>query len=239
MKSHKLCSNLLLIPFICLTIFIALIYPSILSAETTSSRPIVAVVSLSVNDYSKMLSSAGGADSSFLINNSMNRMLQISEEHLSKYWDVKPADSFISDPEYINLSLGRAKQGLFNPQLGDNQMPNFTDDRGEIIKSVLKTDTAKSLCETLNVDYLMVVYSEWAVATGRFVPTNKALAKNCVAMYNKSGKKLFFARKDVMGEKTLGAVGKIALNDETINEWVTAYNKGIEYILESQNKKVK
>lgn len=239
MKNCNLSSNLFLILFICLTIFIPLISPSILGAETTSSRPVTAVVSLSVNDYSKMLSSAAGADSSFLINNSMNKMLQITEEHLGQYWDVKPADSFIGDPAYINLSLGRAKQGLFNPQLGDNQMPNFTDDRGEIIKSVLKKDTAKALCETLNVDYLMVVYSEWTVATGRFVPTNKALAKNCVAMYNKAGKQLFFARRDVMGEKTLGAVGKIALNDETINEWVTAYNKGVEYILESQNKKVK
>lgn len=240
MKNCNLSSNLLLVPFICLTIFIVVVISTSMSiAETTGSRPIVAVVSLSVNDYSKMLSSAAGADSTLLINNNMNKMLQITEEQLAKYWDVKPAGSFIGDQAYIKLSLGRVKQGLFNPQQGNNQMPNFTDERSEIIKAVLKADTAKDLCKALKVDYLAVIYSEWAVATGSFVPTNKAMAKNCVAMYDKDGKQLFFGRKDFMGEKTLGAVGRIALNEETISEWVNAYNKGIEFILNSENKKVK
>jgi hypothetical protein len=238
MRKIKLCSDLRWALFICLAMATVVISPSLSNAETTGNRPVVAVVSMSVNDYSKMLTSASGADAAMLINDNMNKMLKTTEEELAKYWDVKSASSFIGDPAYIKLSIGKVRQGLFSPEAGKNQMPNFTDERSEVIKAVLKADTAKALCETLKVDYLAVIYSEWAVATGKFVPTNKALAKNCMAMYNKEGKQIFFSRKDYNGEKVLGAVGNIALNEETISEWVNAYNKGIEFILNSENKKV-
>jgi len=118
-------------------------------------------------------------------------------------------------------------------------MPSFTADRKQIIKCVLEKATAQQLCQALGVDVVVVVYTEWAVATGRWAPTNKALAKNCVAAYSSSGKKLFFDREDVMGKKTLGAMGSFVLDESTISEWVMSFKEGFDAVLAKNAKKVK
>ena len=58
--------------------------------------------------------------------------------------------------------------------------------------------------ERLGVDAVVLVYSEWGIDSGKFVPTMKALTKNCFAMYSKDGRKLFYARKDMRGAKVIG-----------------------------------
>ena len=196
------------------------------------------MVSLGVNDYSKTLSSGGATNAGTLIRAKISQMLTRTEELLGKYWEVKPASSFVDLEAFRALSLGKVKEGLYAPQPGATELPSFTDDRTAIIKSELKLETAAALCKTLQVDMVVVIYSEWAVATGGFVPTSKALTKNCVAMYDRSGKQLFFARQDVQGKKTLGAFARIALNDETISQWTDAHSEGIEKILSAKQGKV-
>jgi len=191
----------------------------------------VAVVSLTVNDYSRSLSYTGGVDSSRFIDANLNRILDLTEQQLGGHFQVKPAASFVADAAYRGLSIGTVKEGLFAPKFQGIRMPTFTDNRDQIIKAWLSPETARALCSTLQVDYVFVAYSEWAVATGRMVPTQKALAKNCAALYGRDGKQLFFARKDVQGAKTLGAMNRIAVNEETIGEWVAAYDLGLRDIL--------
>lgn len=200
----------------------------------------IAVVALSVNDWSNSLLSAGfNPDTARLIDENMLAMLEATEKTLGQYWTVVKAEEFIGDEAYRKLSIGHVKEGLYAPKIDEQELPSFTEKRKEIIKSVLTKETAQSLCQALKVDVIVVIYSEWAVAQGSFVPTNKALAKNCVAMYSSSGKKLFFAREDIKGKTTLGAMGRIALNEETIGEWVEAYKTGFQQIVEAKKKVVK
>jgi hypothetical protein len=200
----------------------------------------IAVVALSVNDWSNSLLAAGGnPDTARLVDENTLAMLEATEETLGQYWTVVKAEEFIGNEAFRELSIGHVMEGLYAPKIDEQELPSFTENRKEIIKSVLTKETAQSLCQTLKVDVVVVIYSEWAVAQGGFVPTNKALAKNCVAMYSSSGKQLFFARKDIKGKRTLGAMGRIALNEDTIGEWVEAYKTGFQQIVEAKKKVVK
>ena len=102
---------------------------------------------------------------------------------------VKPAASFVADQGYRELSIGQAKSGLFTPKIDGNVLPSFSEKRNDIVKGVLQAETAKQLCQRLGVDAVVLVYSEWGIDSGKFVPTMKALTKNCFAMYSKDGRK--------------------------------------------------
>ena len=76
------------------------------------------------------------------------------------------------------------------------------------------------LAQIAGTDFILIAYSEWAVATGRFVPTSKALAKNVVSIYNAAGKQVFADRADTQGDRTLGAMGSVVVDQNSIGEWV-------------------
>ena len=206
------------------------------SALANPSETRVAVVTLTVNNFGGALRWGEG---DMLIPTTMGEMLEITENALAGYWTVKPATEFVTNDDYRALSIGQVKSGLFGPTVNDQEMPSFTEKRNEVVKGVLEKSTAQKLASLLEVDAVVLVYSEWAVATGKFVPTSKPLAKNCLSMYDKSGKQLFYARQDVHGKKTLGAMGHIALDDETIHHWSEAYSKGLDAILAKYSNKLK
>ena len=54
----------------------------------------------------------------------------------------------------------------------------------------------QALATATGADLLVVIYSEWAVATGKFIPTAKALTKNVVSIYSAAGAQVFHARRD-------------------------------------------
>jgi hypothetical protein len=174
-----------------------------------------------------------------LIPTAMGEMLDITENALAGYWTVKPATEFVTNDDYRALSIGQVKSGLFSPTVNEQAMPSFTEKRSEVVKGLLEKSTAQKLCSLLEVDAVVLVYSEWAVATGKFVPTSKPLAKNCFSMYDKSGKQLFYGRQDMNGKKSLGAMGQITLNEETIHHWSEAYSRGLDAILKKYSKKLK
>jgi hypothetical protein len=196
----------------------------------------VAVVTLTVNNFGGALHWGQG---DMLIPTTMGEMLNITESALAGYWTVKPATEFVTNDDYRALSIGQVKSGLFGPTVNEQAMPSFTEKRNEVVKGVLEKSTAQKLVSLLEVDAVVLVYSEWAVVTGSFVPTSKPLAKNCLSMYDKSGKQLFYGREDVQGKKTLGAGGHVTLNDETIHHWSEAYSRGLDAILKKYSKKLK
>jgi hypothetical protein len=61
------------------------------------------------------------------------------------------------------------------------------------------------------------------VATGKFIPTAKALTKNVVSIYSAAGAQVFHARRDQIGTKSLGAFGRVSVTEETIDQWVGSY----------------
>ena len=190
----------------------------------------VAVVSLGVNNY-KQFGTRGRIDQA-LIDDNVNLMLKQTEQLLAKRWTVKPAASFVGDSAFRKLSIGDVKPGLAAPTIKGHTLPSFTTNRKEIIRGVLQPETAKQLCSTLGVDAVVVVYSEWMTDTGKFIPTVKALTKNCFSMYGKDGGQIFFDRKDVRGANVIGgAFAGVYINEDTIGQWVNAYASGAKTVL--------
>lgn len=185
----------------------------------------IAVVSVSANNFGNSLQGWNSANSSELMGTQLNKMVVGIEELLSKDWTVVPAASFATKDEFQALAGERREVGL--PAFDGKNMPLFSKDRKQLIKAEIDKDVVQKLAKIAGADFILVAYSEWAVATGRFIPTSKALAKNVVSVYDASGKQVFADRSDAQGDRTLGAMGSVVVDQNSIGEWVIAYDKGI------------
>ena len=92
------------------------------------------------------------------------------------------------------------------------------------------------LAAITGADFMLVIYSEWAVKTGSFVPTSKPLTKNVVSIFNAAGKQVFKGRLDKMGPKTLGAFATVYVDEETIDYWANAYKDSIAAMYAGRKK---
>jgi len=185
----------------------------------------IAVVSVSANNYGGSLQGWNSANSSELMGTQLNKMVGGIEALLSKDWTVVSAGTFAGKDEFQVLAGERREVGL--PVYDGKAMPLFSKDRKQLIKAEVDKELAKKLAQISGADFILIAYSEWAVATGRFVPTSKALAKNVVSIYNAEGKQVFADRSDALGDRTLGAMGSVFVDQNSIGEWVSAYDKGI------------
>jgi len=188
----------------------------------------IAVVSVSANNYGNSLQGWNNANSSELMGTQLNKMVLDIESLLAKDWTVVSAANFATKDEFQALAGERREVGL--PSFDGKAMPLFSKDRKQLVKAQLDKDVAIKLARIAGADYILVAYSEWAVATGRFVPTSKALAKNVVSIYSADGKQVYADRTDTQGDKTLGAMGSVVVDQNSIGEWVTAYDKGIHIL---------
>ncbi len=185
----------------------------------------IAVVSVSANNYAGSLQGWNSANTSELMGTQLNTMVVGIESLLAKDWTVVNAASFAGKSEFQALAGERREVGL--PVFDGKSMPLFSKDRKQLIKAEVDKDIAIKLAQITGADFILIAYSEWAVATGRFVPTSKALAKNVVSIYDAKGKKVFEDRADTQGDRTLGAMQKVRVDENSIGEWVVAYDKGI------------
>ena len=185
----------------------------------------IAVVSVSANNYGGSLQGWNNANASELMGTQLNQMVGGIETLLSKDWTVVSAGTFAGKDEFQVLAGERREVGL--PVFDGKTMPLFSKDRKQLIKAEVDKDVAVKLAQIAGADFILIAYSEWAVATGRFVPTSKALAKNVVSIYDAAGKQVFADRADTQGNRTLGAMGSVVVDQNSIGEWVTAYDKGI------------
>jgi hypothetical protein len=185
----------------------------------------IAVVSVSANNFGGSLQGWNSANASELMGTQLNKMVVGIEGLLAKDWTVVSAANFAGKDEFQVLAGERREVGL--PVFDGKTMPLFSKDRKQLIKAQVDKDVAVKLAQIAGADYILIAYSEWAVATGRFVPTSKALAKNVVSIYNAEGKQVFSDRSDALGDRTLGAMGTVVVDQNTIGEWVSAYEKGI------------
>jgi hypothetical protein len=185
----------------------------------------IAVVSVSANNFGGSLQGWNSANSSELMGAQLNKMVSAIETLLSRDWTVVSAATFAGRDEFQVLAGERREVGL--PVFDGKVMPLFSKDRKQLIKAQVDKDIAMKLARIAGTDFVLIAYSEWAVATGRFVPTSKALAKNVVSIYDAQGKQVFADRADALGNKTLGAMGAVVVDQNSIAEWVSAYDKGI------------
>jgi hypothetical protein len=194
----------------------------------------LAVVSLSANNFGGSLQGWNSANSTDLMSSRLNIMLEFTEKAFSAGWDVVPASSFVTKPEFIALAGEQRDVGA--PMFEGMYMPLLSKNRKQLVKAQLDKDVAISLANVTGADFMAVIYSEWAVKTGRFVPTSKALTKNVVSIYDAKGKQVFKGRLDKMGAKTLGAFNAVYVDDGTIDQWVNAYTSGFAAMYAGRKK---
>lgn len=207
------------------------------------SAPInkVALVSLSVTNWrGSATGTAGTVDrANKLIDSTMAGLLAETEKKLSGFMQVSKASGFVANPTYRNLNI-KNDLGAMVPKVNGTPMAVFTNDNGELIAAALKPDVAKKLCSNLKVDAVVVVYSEWSFAQGGFVPLRRALAKNVVSVWDRSGNLVFNKRVDETGTGVLGGpYSPIVVNEGTIKQWGGAYTLGFNQIADEMKTTLK
>jgi len=193
-------------------------------AEDNAGKSI-AIVSISSNNFGNSLQGWNAANTSELMANRLNLMLEFTESLFAQDWEVVGASSFANSPEFQALAGEQRDVGL--PMFGGQSMPLFSKNRKQLVRAEVDRDVAQELARIAGTDFVVIIYSEWSVATGRFVPTSKALAKNVVSVFDASGKQVYDDRDDQQGSSTLGAMGRVAVNEETIDQWVDAFQSGV------------
>ena len=215
---------------LCLFAFVACSSPMSLDAAVTrhpGSK--VAVVSISANNFADSLQGWNSARTSDLMGSRVAKMLSTAERALGTKWKVVPADGFVGKKSFRKHTGQTFDVGL--AKLRNGTLPVFANDRDQLIKARLDPNQAQALAQATGADLVVVIYSEWAVATGKFVPTAKALTKNVVSIYSATGESVYHARKDQVGNQTLGAWGRVAVTEGTIDQWVDSYEVALASLL--------
>ncbi|GAB4217039.1 MAG: hypothetical protein OHK0013_44200 [Sandaracinaceae bacterium] len=206
--------------------------PGSVSGFARQSQPgrRIAVVSLAINDFGGALQGWNSTRTSDLMASRAAQMVQIAETALSQRFEVVPAAAFVTSPAYQAVPHGAHEVAV--PVVNGAIMPVFGMSRGELVGASMQPDQAAALCAAAGTDYIAVIYSEWGVATGGFVPTSKALTKTVVSIFDAQGVHVARTRLDERGGRTLGAFGRVVVDDTTIDEWVGAYGASITRMLQ-------
>jgi hypothetical protein len=194
-----------------------------LAAENPGKK--IAIVSIAANNFNKSLQGWNTVLTSDLMQSRTLKMLEIAEKLFAGNWTVIPASSFIKKPEFQKLAGAQMEVGI--PIIKGSPLPVLAEDRKQLIKANINEDKAKALTAVTGADFVVIIYSEWAVQTGKFVPTTKALAKNVVGIFDANGESVYQGRSDKMGKKTLGTMGQVVVDNNSIDEWVDAYESGL------------
>ena len=201
----------------------------------------VALVSFSVSNWAGTVTGTSGSEekAAALISSTLGNLLAETEKKLSGIMRVTKVSGFVKSPDYRNLA-SKSEHDVLVPKSGGTPLALFAKDNDELIAAKLSPEVAKKLCASLNVDAVVVVYSEWAQAVGHFVPTRRALAKNVVAVWDRNGDLVFFKRVDEQGEGVLGGpYGPIVVNEGTIKQWGGAYLNGFDQIAQEMKTTLK
>lgn len=191
----------------------------------------VAVVSLSVSDWGgSVKSNAAGGNVAKTMQDATNQMLADTESRLAQQYQVVKASSFIGKSAY-QKEIAEHSFYMNVPQVNGKDLGVFTANGKALRRGDIDPAKAQALCKALGVDGVFVVFSEWTVRTGGFVPLTKAVTKNIVSLWDAQGKKVFTRRVDKQGSRTLGAMGIKAVTADTVNEWTGTYKQSLDLIL--------
>ena len=136
----------------------------------------------------------------------------------------------------LAIALAGEQRDVGAPMFDGVYMQLMSKSRKQLIRAELDKDVALALLDLTGADFLLVIYSEWTVQTGRFVPTSKPLTKNVVSLYNSKGKQEWDGRIDKMGSKTLGAFNQVFVDEDTIDEWVGSYKASLTAMYAGRKK---
>jgi len=191
----------------------------------------VAVVSISVSDWGgSVKSNAAGGNVNRTMQDATNTMLKDTEARLAQQYQVVNASSFIGKKGYRGEIVDHSFY-MNVPQVNGQDLGVFTANGKALRRGDIEPAKAQALCKALGVDGVFVIFSEWTVRTGGFVPLTKAVTKNIVTLWDAQGKKAFTRRVDKQGTRTLGAMGIKAVTAATVTEWTGTYKQSLDLIL--------
>lgn len=222
----------LLVSALCALAIVGCGGPGSVSSFAREGRPgrRIAVVSLAINDYGGALQGWNSTRTGDLMASRAAQMVQIAEAALAQRFEVVPATAFVGSPAYQAVPHGAHEVAM--PVVNGAIMPVFGMSRGELVGASMEPSQAAALCAAAGTEYVAVIYSEWGVVTGGFVPTSKALTKTVLSIFDAQGVHVARTRVDGRGERTLGAFGHVVVDDTTIDEWVGAYGASITRMLQ-------
>src|SRR5690606_27748799 len=113
------------------------------------------------------------------------------------------------------------------PNYDGYDMPYFGYEKKHLVKARVAPEMAQALAQAAGTDLIAIVFTEWGTKTGSFVPTSKALVRTTLTIHDASGRLLFSGRRSAVGERTVGAFGGVALDEQTIQEWMGAYVQSV------------
>lgn len=184
----------------------------------------VAVVSLTVSNWRGIGINGmfGTASSEQIVQAGTAELLRISEEELSKRWQVVPTQNFNAAPAFRNLEAA-ASYRVLTPLVVGAPLPVFAPTIKDLLKGNIDAEKARALCTVLGVDAVVIIFSDWTTKTGSMFPTIKAVTKNVVTIWDAKGNKRFAERRDMVGKKAIGSHRLYELSEETLGEWISTY----------------
>lgn len=199
----------------------------------------VAIVTLSVTNWGGTVTGTSGSNTMAgkLIDSTLATLLAETENKLSGIMHVTKASAFAGSSAYHGLGVKNTLDA-FVPKVSGAPMAFFAKDNDELISAGLSQEVAKKLCTTLKVDGVVVVFSEWSHSNGNgFAPLKRALAKDVVSVFDRSGNMVFHKRVDETGSGVLGGpYSPIIVNEGTIKQWAAAYESALDKILVDMKK---
>ena len=164
-----------------------------------------------------------------------NDLLVYTEKQLSQKWQVKKVSSFIKSKAYQSLTVDMTLNA-YVPVVKKKALGLFTQNSTTLKRTQLNPALAKKLCETLNVDAVMVLFTEWTVQTGKMIPISKPYVKNLVSIWGKTGQQLFGGRVDKMGTMKIGGMGVTKSIDkpEVLANYKETYKQSLNKLLNNK-----
>ena len=206
------------------------------ATAVTTTRPgapinKVALVSFAVTNWGGIVSgTAGDAKAAELINHTLSDMVAYTENSFSSFMRVSRASGFLGSAAYRNLGV-RNELDLLLPKEKGQPFALFSRDGDDVMAARLTPSIAKRLCAELQVDAVVVVYSEWAVTMGKTVKAQRAQARVVVSIWDSNGNLVLTKRAERTGTGILGApYSPVVANEFTIGQWSSAYVRALDQI---------
>lgn len=189
----------------------------------------IAIVAFSVHDYQDSLRGWSSTMTGPIMADRTAYMLTVAEQNLAQHYQVISTASFVGQPGFQQLAGPGFDVAVPGP--GGAPMMPVADTNRQLVRGTLSPQKAQALARVTGANLLALVYAEWGVTTGGFIPTSKALSKTVLSIVDANGRQLYYGRNDQTGQRTLGAFGQVVVDENSVGEWVEAYEVGFATLL--------
>ncbi len=189
----------------------------------------IAVISFTANEYTSPFGGVNILLDEFIWQ-VVDEVLMKTEETLGTKWNVVPTSEFVVNAEFQDLDS--TELDVIVPTIANKRMLPFAENREQLVSAEIPIAKLTELAEITKVDYLVVIHTEWGVATGKMVPTSRAYTNTVVSVYNALGERLYHRRHEQLSEKILGAMTAVKVDENTIQQWVDAYMSGLDVMFQ-------